>query len=201
MPRGAGSTREISDTRYIHKSGRIVWLSWMGAWSEPVSRHFFIGRDMTESRVAQEALRESEQLGRGIVDTALDAFVQMKEMAPSRTGTRRPRQMFGWPRDEALGRHLEDLIVPESSVTRTAGLARFCAGHPRSSDAVSKSRRCGAMARKSRSSSVSPGCGAASGIVFNGFIRDLTDKIAAQDRIPASRKNGGGRPAHRRRRA
>ena len=51
----------------------------MGAWSEPVRRHFFIGRDMTESRLAQETLRESEQLARGIIDTALDAFIQMNE--------------------------------------------------------------------------------------------------------------------------
>ena len=46
-------------------------LSWMGTWSEPVRRYFFVGRDMTESRLAQETLRESEQLARGIIDTKL----------------------------------------------------------------------------------------------------------------------------------
>ncbi|MGA9088118.1 MAG: PAS domain S-box protein, partial [Bradyrhizobium sp.] len=49
--RGQG-TRNF-DSRYLHKDGRIVTLSWMEAWSEPVKRHFFIGRDMTESRQAQ----------------------------------------------------------------------------------------------------------------------------------------------------
>ena len=34
---------------------------------------------MTESRQAQETLRESEQLARGIINTALDAFVQIDE--------------------------------------------------------------------------------------------------------------------------
>ena len=67
------------DSRYVHKDGRVVTLSWMGVWSEPVKRHFFVGRDMTESRLAQETLRESEQLARGIIDTALDAFVQIDE--------------------------------------------------------------------------------------------------------------------------
>ena len=57
-------------------------LSWMGTWSEPVRRHFFVGRDMTESRRAQETLRESEQLARGIIDTALDAFVQIRSAVP-----------------------------------------------------------------------------------------------------------------------
>ena len=54
-------------------------LSWLGIWSEPVKRFFFVGRDMTESRRAQETLRESEQLARGIINTALDAFVQIDE--------------------------------------------------------------------------------------------------------------------------
>ena len=62
-------TRSV-DSRYIHKDGRFVTLSWMGKWSEPVRRHFFIGRDMTESRLAQQALHESEQLARGIMSDA-----------------------------------------------------------------------------------------------------------------------------------
>ena len=74
-----GQHPKISDTRCFHKDGHEVWLSWLGTWSEPVKRFFFVGRDMTESRLAQETLRESEQLARGIIDTALDAFVQIDE--------------------------------------------------------------------------------------------------------------------------
>ena len=60
-----GQRAQNTDSRYLHKDGRIVTLSWMGTWSEPVRRYFFVGRDMTESRLAQETLRESEQLARG----------------------------------------------------------------------------------------------------------------------------------------
>jgi PAS domain-containing protein len=67
------------DSRYIHKDGRAVTLSWMGAWSEPVKRYFFVGRDMTESTRAQETLRESEQLARNIIETSVDAFLQIDE--------------------------------------------------------------------------------------------------------------------------
>src|SRR6185369_8281886 len=72
-----GQRPNIADARCIHKDGRAVWLSWLGAWSDPVKRYFFVGRDMTESRRVQETLRESEQLARGIIDTALDAYVQI----------------------------------------------------------------------------------------------------------------------------
>jgi signal transduction histidine kinase len=37
-------------TRYIHKNGSVVMLSWSGVWSEPEQRHFFIGRDVTEQK-------------------------------------------------------------------------------------------------------------------------------------------------------
>jgi PAS domain-containing protein len=57
---------------------------------------------MTESRLAQETLRESEQLARGIIDTALDAFVQVDEKGLIRDWNAQAENIFGWPRDEAL---------------------------------------------------------------------------------------------------
>jgi diguanylate cyclase (GGDEF)-like protein/PAS domain S-box-containing protein len=45
------------ETRYVHKSGRIVPLAWSGVWSEPEQKHFFFGRDITERKVAEDQLR------------------------------------------------------------------------------------------------------------------------------------------------
>ncbi len=89
-------------------------------------RHFFIGRDMTESRLAQETLRESEQLARGIIDTALDAFVQMSEDGTISDWNSQAEKIFGWSRSEALGKRLGDLIIPEEQRdAHNAGLERF----------------------------------------------------------------------------
>jgi PAS domain S-box-containing protein len=41
------------ETRYIHKEGHAVNLNWIGTWSEPVRRHFFVGRDLTEKQAAE----------------------------------------------------------------------------------------------------------------------------------------------------
>ena len=46
------------DCRYIHKDGHIVPIAWSGVWSEPEQRHYFIGRDMTEQRAAEQKLRQ-----------------------------------------------------------------------------------------------------------------------------------------------
>jgi PAS domain S-box-containing protein len=50
------------EARYIHKDGREVMLNWMGTWSEPVRRHFFIGRDLTEKRAAEAQYRQAQKM-------------------------------------------------------------------------------------------------------------------------------------------
>jgi PAS domain S-box-containing protein len=50
------------DTRYVHKDGQPVTLTWMGTWSEPVRRHFFIGRDLTEKQEAEARLRQAHKM-------------------------------------------------------------------------------------------------------------------------------------------
>ena len=50
------------DTRYVHKDGQAVMLTWMGAWSEPVRRHFFVGRDLTEKQAAEAQFRQAQKM-------------------------------------------------------------------------------------------------------------------------------------------
>ncbi len=37
-------------------------LNWLGTWSEPVRRHFFIGRDVTDQRAAEAQLRHAQKM-------------------------------------------------------------------------------------------------------------------------------------------
>jgi PAS domain S-box-containing protein len=50
------------ETRYLHKDGHAVTLTWMGAWSEPVRRHFFVGRDLTEKQAAEAQFRQAQKM-------------------------------------------------------------------------------------------------------------------------------------------
>jgi PAS domain S-box-containing protein len=178
------------DARYVHKDGRIVTLSWMGTWSEPVRRHFVIGRDMTESRLAQETLRESEQMARGIIDTALDAFVQMDENGIITDWNSQAETIFGWSRGEALGGKLSELIVPEAHrAAHRSGLERFL----RSGEGPILGRRLEIEARRRDGKDIKVELSVTAlrrrdGFVFNGFMRDLTDKIAAEDRLRQAEK-------------
>jgi PAS domain S-box-containing protein len=178
------------DSRYIHKDGRIVTLSWMGTWSEPVRRHFFIGRDMTQSRMAQEALLESEQLARGIVDTALDAFIQIDESGTIVDWNSQAETIFGWPREDALGKKFGALILSETDrVEIRAALQRFL-GSGRD-QILGRRREITARRRDGKEFRAEMSVTALkrrNGFLFNGFFRDLTEKIAAEDRIRQAEK-------------
>ena len=50
------------EAQFLHKEGRAVILNWMASWSEPVQRHFFIGRDLTEKRAAEAQFRQAQKM-------------------------------------------------------------------------------------------------------------------------------------------
>ena len=185
-----GRHPKISDAQYMHKDGRAVWLSWLGTWSEPVKRFFFVGRDMTESRLAQETLRESEQLARGIINSALDAFVQTDQHGIIRDWNSQAEAIFGWSRTEALGTSVFALVAPDPAQGPIQNdLGHFLkSGHEqvlRPRREVQARRRDGTefttelsiTALKTRD-----------GFVFNCFMRDRTDRITAEDRIRQAEK-------------
>jgi PAS domain S-box-containing protein len=57
-----GQQMRSFEARYRHKDGRAVLLNWKGNWSEPVRRHFFIGRDVTDERAAEAQLRQVQKM-------------------------------------------------------------------------------------------------------------------------------------------
>src|SRR5262249_542763 len=68
-----------------------------------------IARDITERKNAEEALLESEEMARGIIDSALDAFIQMGEDGRVIGWNAQAETLFGWSRDEVIGKPRGDL--------------------------------------------------------------------------------------------
>jgi PAS domain S-box-containing protein len=179
---------KFSDTRGIHKDGHAVWLSWLGTWSDPVKRFFFAGRDMTESRQVQETLRESAQLARGIIDTALDAFVQIDAQGIILDWNTQAENLLGWRRDEALGKNAFELMGRPEGPLKMA-LQAFLL----SREHVVRQPRREVQVRRRDGSEITAELSIAAlktrdGFVFNAFIRDLTDRIAAEERIRQAEK-------------
>ena len=307
----SGRAMRNFECRYVHRDGRIVSLSWTGMWSEPVQKHFFSGRDMTEQKIAEEKFRlavdaspvgilmtdgageivlanaetermfgydrgdllgrtvetlvpdglrarhaahrhaftalsdshrmgpgrelqglrkdgsqfpleiglnpihtphgllvlgmlvdvtesrkakeellDSERMARGIIDTALDAFVQMDETGAVVEWNRQAEAVFGWSRAEAVGRRLAELIVPQRYRGRHSyGLAQYL---QRGTSAVLGRRfEIEALRRDGKEIKIELSVTALrrrGGHMFNAFVRDLTDKIAADEHLRQAQK-------------
>ncbi|MBO4227416.1 PAS domain S-box protein [Bradyrhizobium neotropicale] len=145
-------------------------------------------RDMTESRKAQENLRESEQLARGIINSALDAFVQIDQKGIIRYWNPQAESLFGWPGEEALGKNVFELLGrPDGPLKAALGAFLHSGGvqlqqprrevQARRRDGTEFTAELSIAALKTRD-----------GFVFNGFVRDLTDKIAAEERMRQAEK-------------
>jgi diguanylate cyclase (GGDEF)-like protein/PAS domain S-box-containing protein len=97
-----GRYRWIRDAATARPGGELGKALWFGVLS-----------DITESRDAQEALRNSEQLLRSVLETAEDAFVAVDGAGSVLEWNRRAETMFGRRRDDVLGQNLSDLVIPE----------------------------------------------------------------------------------------
>jgi PAS domain S-box-containing protein len=72
-----------------------------------------VSTDITGRKKSEQALRESEERTRLIVETALDAVVTMDSEGVITGWSPQAEKTFGWTRQEALGRLLAETIVPE----------------------------------------------------------------------------------------
>jgi PAS domain S-box-containing protein len=141
--------------------------------------------DMTAKKKAQVALLESEQMARGIIADSLDAFIQLNEVDDVIEWNPQAVAVFGWSRQEAVGKPLTSLFLPKEFQPRYLDVkARLqdvdknvSAGERFEIEAVRKSGQkinievsLNALRRRS-------------GYVFNSFVRDLTEKRAAEEQL------------------
>ena len=141
--------------------------------------------DITALKETQAALSESEQMARGMIDTALDAFVQMDEAGLILEWNPQAEATFGWSREEAVGKRLADLIIPSSYRTPHAtGMALFL--ETGSGPLLGNRREMPALRRDGSEIRVEVAVTALrrhGGYVFNGFLRDVTEQRAAEIRL------------------
>lgn len=73
---------------------------------------------MEERRKAEEALRATEQRYRNLYDTAPLAFVLWDCQCLVTGWNARAERMFGWSREEVLGKNLFEFLIPQSARRR-----------------------------------------------------------------------------------
>ena len=71
-----------------------------------------VDRDITARKHFQDALIESEKRTRLIIESSLSAIVLINSYDIITDWNHQAEKMFGWSRDEAIGRRLDELIIP-----------------------------------------------------------------------------------------
>jgi PAS domain S-box-containing protein len=83
-------------------------------------------RDVAARRAADQQLRASERRVRSILTSAYDAFISMNADGTVTEWNPAAEQLFGWTKEEAIGRPVADLVIPESVRDQHwRGLRRF----------------------------------------------------------------------------
>src|SRR5438132_9431157 len=92
------------ECRYVHKDGRVVTLTWTGVWSEREQQHFFIGRDITTLKTAEETLVRTNREMSAILEASPAAIFMLDPSGRVVRWTASAERVFGYTEKEAVGR-------------------------------------------------------------------------------------------------
>ena len=85
-----------------------------------------VGHDLTDRKLAEDSLAESEMRMRKIVESAMDAVVGMDDSGLVTRWNPKAEKMFRYSASEAIGQPLADLIIPPTvRDAHWAGLSNF----------------------------------------------------------------------------
>ena len=146
---------------------------------------FGIAIDVTTERQAQETLSLRDEQLRQLVDTALDAVVTCDVDSRIVVWNSGAERLFGWSSAEAVGLRLTDTIIPAEFVeAHTAGMARFI--DTGEGPVLGRRIEIEAQDRDGRrfpvELSINP-IPTSAGLSFSGFIREISDRRAADQAI------------------
>jgi len=148
---------------------------------------FGISTDVTDTKRAEAALRESEQRTRSIIDGALDAVVTMNTEGAITDWNPQAEATFGWTRAEAVGRLLEETVIPpQHRAAHRLGLQHYL--ETGEAAVLNKRLELSAVHRDGHEFpvelTITP-IGTAERRGFSGFVRDISERKLAQSRVEA----------------
>jgi two-component system cell cycle sensor histidine kinase/response regulator CckA len=137
------------------------------------------------ARAAEAALLQSQERNRAIVDTALDGVITIDAAGIVTEWNAQATAIFGWTREEALGKLLADTIIPERD---RAAHAQGIRTYLKTGAGPVLNRRIEIAARHKDGYefpvelAVSP-ARIGEAYIFSAFVRDITDRRRAERRL------------------
>ncbi len=148
-------------------------------------------RDQTEERRAERLLKESEARKGAIFEAALDCIVTIDQDGVVREFNPAAEKTFGYPRAEAVGRALEELLIPPSlRQAHNRAFAHYLATGE--GPILGKRVEISAMKKGGEEFPVELAVvpiRAGGALGFTAYIRDLTDRQQAAQALEASEQS------------
>jgi diguanylate cyclase (GGDEF)-like protein/PAS domain S-box-containing protein len=182
-----GDDATIFETLYRCRDGQIinVDISSVRVNVDGETLVYCSSRDVTERKRAVQALTESQKKLNAVIDTALDAVVQMDAAGEIIGWNTQAENIFGWSREEVVGRILSETIIPpQYRDAHVQGLKRFLASGE--GYALNSRVELVGLHRDGHEFPVELSITAANTAgeyEFNGFIRDITAQKRAEKLI------------------
>jgi two-component system, cell cycle sensor histidine kinase and response regulator CckA len=116
---------ESFENRCRARDGTYRWLLWSATPALEEKAIFAAARDVTERKQAEEALRESEERSRAIVDSSVDAILTIDDAGTIQSVNPVVGQIFGYAPHELLGQNVSILIPSGERAQHAEHLATY----------------------------------------------------------------------------
>lgn len=148
-----------------------------------------VTRDITSRKQAEEQIRENEQQLQAIINNAPDAVIVMDVESTIIKWNPKAEEVFGWRSGDVIGKPLYEFIIPEKyRDAHKQGLKHFLETHE--GPVLNKTIEIEALNSKGKEFSVSLSISAPIYVnekyLFIGFIKDITERKVAEERLQAS---------------
>lgn len=175
------------EVRGRKKNGDIIWIDAYGSRIQLAGKVALIGSfvDITQRKVAELQLKQSEEKNRLVLDAALDCIITVDSGSRITYWNQKAAFVFGWNEVEVKGHSLEDTIIPpQHRDAHRKGMAHYLkTGH---GPVLNRIMEMTAVDRTGREFpielSITPVL--QNGVVsFTSFIRDITYRKQAEKEI------------------
>lgn len=193
LERGLRASQQM-EKRFFHRDGHTVWVQLSRSVvrdAEGRPLHFVSQfQDITQRRVAEQRLRESEQRFRSVLENSHDAFVSVDQAGTIVEWNRAAEATFGWRRSEVLGKPMGGVMVPPALRTaHEAGLARaLVSGEARMLDQRLQMQACHRSGREFPVEMTITAVQLGERRLFNAFLHDISGRVAAETRLRESER-------------
>ena len=169
--------------------GGVIWIPIMGLLLWVTTRlrteHRQAQQESAWAKAAEAALLQSQERNRAIVDTALDGVITIDSTGIVTDWNAQASAIFGWSREDVLGRVLSETIIPERDrQAHEQGIREFL----RTGAGAILNRRIEIVARHRDGRefpvelAVSP-AKIGDAYIFSAFIRDISARRRAERRL------------------